>query len=317
MATREEVTAIARAAALAITKHLEKVYDPPAGVRLVGVAPRPPSPEAYAELREKVEERRTRGVLPGMRLRLLRPEDIEKIWELHDKGMTYYQIAGSIGRNRSTVRTVILRGRREPLRKAVTSERLDEIVGFRKLGYSPPEIAKRLGYTNSHIHWLLNQAGETIDIGKEIDRLRVELKDVTKHLSAPASAEKLKKAGDQLERIAKAAGTYIEILPHPTPWNLALALEGIESRAAHAEEVARTGAWCLKQKEKSYTTQEVLADRWEERERPHTPRQKSRLAWCGERTRDCALGYIEDRPGYDVEILRVIDEADELFEELG
>jgi len=88
-------------------------------------------------------------------------------------------------------------------------------------------------------------------------------------------------------------------------------------RAAFAEEVLRTGVWCLNAEERSSEVREVpIAGGLREIEVEHTPEQKALLKTCGESARDAALGYIENRPGYETKAAQHLAILEEMMKEV-
>jgi len=286
--------------------------NPPA-VRLVGIAPRPPRPPEVIEREEEKLERRRRGLRPGTHIELLAPEEEARIHELRAQGLTFLEIAKRIGRSKTAVWRTIHRGR-PPLRRAITPERLQEVVRLRRLGLSWGEIGPRLGISRIHVGYLLHRAGERIDPREAGTDLQVRLLTVSDTLRPPAAIAQLAAAANKLQDIYEDAALLLEIAPRipyvgPQPYDIGF-------RAVLAEEVLRTGIWCMEQKVRGYWTTEVLvAGRTEERRVEMTAEHRELLGSCGEAARDAGRGIIEDLPGYETKSAQILFLVEEMMEE--
>lgn len=292
--------------------------NPPA-VRLVGVSPRLPTPEEALEREEEKLERRRRGLKPGAHIRApLEWEQIERIQEFKAEGLTFRQIAERMKLPFSTAYKAYVRGR-PPLKRAITPERLKEVVDLRRQRLTLEEIGRRIGKTKMHVHYLLHRAGERIDPVKAAEDLNKEMLVATEILRTPDTIPQLAEAADKLQEVTEDAALLLEITPHipmipeyfPShPYQLGF-------RAAFAEEVLRTGAWCLEQKQKSYEIRDVpAAGRLRELKVEHTPEHKELLKTCGESAREAALGYLENKPGYETKAAQHMAIVEEMMEEV-
>lgn len=196
-------------------------------------------------------------------------------------------IADRMGRGLTTIWHVLHREIRPPVFRPVTPERLEEVVGLRRLGLTLEAIGRKLGYTKQHVLWLLHQAGERLDIGVEAEKLNNRLYAVSQGLRPPLTIAKLTSAALTTETIADEAPVLLSIVPKTLPAEEELALRfqlhSIISRALLAEEMLLTGVWCL-----------------QEAEMPAPPRilPADRLRVCGQEAGKHARGTIEGWPGY-------------------
>ncbi len=253
-----------------------------------------PPPETAA-----VEERRRRGLPPGTRIELITPEEAARIRELRDQGLNYREISERTGRSMAAVWRIINQGF-PALRRAITPQRLQEVTTLRRLGLTLEEVGKRLGITRSMVLNLLYRAGERLDLTEEVQRVRRSLSAVSDSLGPAATLDKLRNAADRLRDIADDAALLLEIMPQEVaePMEYPFDLGWVHSRALLAEEVLRTGTWCLlRQREETL------------------PRVRQRLRACAEASRDAAVGIIENWEGYATKATQVIFEVEEMMEE--
>ncbi len=253
-----------------------------------------PPPETAA-----VEARRRRGLPPGTRIELITPEEAARIRELRDQGLNYREISERTGRSMAAVWRIINQGF-PALRRAITPQRLQEVTTLRRLGLTLEEVGKRLGITRSMVLNLLYRVGERLDLTAEAQRVRRSLSAVSDSLGPAATLDKLRNAADRLRDIADDAALLLEIMPQEVaePMEYPFDLGWIHGRALMAEEVLRTGTWCLlRQREETL------------------PRVRQRLRACAEASRDAAVGIIENWEGYATKATQVIFEVEEMMEE--
>jgi len=303
---------------------LEECAADPPGVVLRGVGGRPPRPEQLVESREEKIERRRRGLKPGTPLELVSPEEHDRIIESYDRlrslgyGHTesMKMVADRLNRAVTTVLSHVLRGR-PPKRRAITPERLEEITNLRRQGLSKAEIARRLGLTREYVGYLLHKAGEKVNVAEHAEELHKRMMEIAERLSTPDNIPQLKESAEKLYQVADDAALLLEItrkiplLPEyfPShPYQLGF-------RSILAAEVLETGVWCLEEKEKSYSMREYLVDGWKERPSPHTPEEKKLLRSCGESAREAAVGYLQNKPGYESKMAQHMAIVEELVEE--
>lgn len=273
-------------------------------VRLVGVGERPPPPwvSPEEEVRMRVHRERLREVLAFRRPYEPVDDEAQKlIIEVYDegRGLKMWQIAEQFGIGRTAVHRAIHRGR-SPLRKAITKERLQDVVSMRRLGLSVTEIAKRLKVSREFVYYLLHRAGEYVDFQEATRELARELLAISDRLRPPVSVPKLSKAADEAWDIADSVVLHLDIMPAdlPAPW--VGDLHFIHTRAQWAEDVLRNGAWCLAQMPK-----EPL------------PVVRERLGVCGEAAREVAVDTIENKESWETKVMTAIFEANHMMKEVG
>jgi len=325
--TKEEIKQIAIRAAAGV---IERAYstkstfnphtpsgtltDPPA-IELVGVARRPPTPEQALEWEEEKMERRRLGLKPGPRIRApLEWAQIERIKELKARGWTFSQIADHMKLPKPTVWHAFHRGR-PPLIRAITPERLQEVLDLRRQGLTLEEIGRRIGKTKQYVLYLLHRAGERIDPVKAAEDLHHKMLAVADILATPDTVPQLTEAAERLEEVSEDASLLLEITPKipmlpeyfPShPYQLGF-------RAWWAAEVLRTGAWCLEKKQKSF---DIIDIHGEEYKVKHVPEQKELLKTCGVSAADAALGYLQNKPGYETKMAQHMAIVEEMMEEV-
>ncbi|NVM21748.1 MAG: DUF192 domain-containing protein [Desulfobacterales bacterium] len=290
----------------------ETTQNPPA-VRLVGIAPKPPRPGELVEREEAKLERRRRGLRPGTHIELLTPEEHARILQLRAQGLSLSQIAARVGRSQSAVYRTIQRGRL-PLRRALTSERLQEVTSLRRKGLSAIAIGRELGITRRHVYWLLHRAGERVDLRGTAEELQRKLLAVNDILRAPATIPKMEDAANKLRDIFDDAELILQITPRipyvgyagPQPYDIGF-------KAGLAEEVLRTGIWCMERRQKGYEARKIPGVDMREVEIP--PRQKEVLGMCGEAAREAAQGTIRDEPGYETKSAQILAIVEEMMRE--
>ena len=271
---------------------------------------------------ERSETPRRRRLPPGVRLELITPEEEGHIREYHAQGLVYRQIAERMGRSVSTVYRTIHRGG-PPQRRAITPQRIQESMGLRRMGLTLEEIGRKLGLSKTTIAYVLRRAGEQLDLAAEAERLRRELLAVGDRLRPPATLSKLENGADQLREIGDEARGLIEIKPPEVSEALGTVLSEVHSVALLAEEILRTGAWCLRASEmEELPPFPPLPD--EHPGRPMgmpgkpikvTPLYRQELKACAEASRDSARGWIEGREGYEVKAAAAIFEGEKLITE--
>jgi len=288
-------------------------------ITLVGIARRPPRPEEILEREEEKVERRRQGLKPGAHISpVLTWEQIEQIRQLKAEGLTTRQIAERLKLGLTTVWRAYHR-KHLPLHRAITPQRLQEVVQLRRQGLTYEEIGRRTGNTRFYACYLVHRAGERIDPLKAAEDLQKRMVAVTDILRVPDTIPQLTEAADKLQEISEDAALLLEITPiipmlpeyFPShPYQLGF-------RATLTEEVLRTGAWCLEQKEKSYDIREVpAAGRKMRYTMPHTPEHKALLKTCAESAADVAVGYLDNKPGYETKAAQHMAIIEEMMEEV-
>lgn len=205
------------------------------------------------------------------------------------------------------------------MRRAITAERLREVVELRRQKVTAIEIARRIGSTREYVYYLLHRAGERIDPRDAAEGLQKRVETVTESLIALDNIPQLTKAADMLEEIADDAALLLEITRH-----IPLLPEYFPShpiqiglRASFAEEVLRSGAWCLEEKQKSRDIVDVLvAGRLKEFTVEHVPAQKELFKICGESAKEAAIGYLENKPGYETKATEHMSIVEEMMGEV-
>ena len=289
--------------------------DPPA-VELLGVARRPPRPGEALEREEEKMERRRRGLQPGAYRRPpLEWEQIERIQELKASGLKFSEIADRLKLPMTTVWKAYHRGR-PPLIREITTQRIQEVRDLRRQGLTLEQIGYRIGKTKQHVLYLLHRAGEMVNVAKAAEDLQDRMLRVSDILATPDTVPQLTEAADKLQDISEDAALLLEIT-HKIP----LLPEYFPShpfqigfRASWAEEVLRTGAWCLEQKQKSYDIVDI--PRLGERKVPHTSEHKELLKTCGGSAADAAAGYLQNKPGYETKMAQHVAIVEEMMEEV-
>ncbi len=283
----------------------------PTVVRLVGIAPRPPPPWKAVESEEEKLERRRGGLQLGTRLHPpLTLEEQVRIRELRAQGLSLGEIATRTGRSMTSVFNAVHR-ERPPLIRAITSERLEKVMDLRRKGLTLERIGQEIGVTKQHALYLLHRAGERVDVRKTAEDLQERLLAVNDILRAPATIPKLGDAANKLRDIYDDAELLLQITPRipylgPQPY-------AIGFKAALAEEVLRTGVWCLNRRQRGYETRRVPGVDMREVEIP--PKRKELLGMCGESARDAAQGTISDLPGYETKTAQFLWLLNEMMEE--
>lgn len=313
MGTREEVATVAKAAALAVLKHLDR--NP--RVKLVGVR-RPLRPEEILEREEEKIERRKHGLKPGAHIRPpLTWEEKQKVQELKARGFSISEIAKGMGLAKTTVWNAYHQTH-PPLRRAITTERLEEVKDLRRQGLSYAEIGRRIGHTRWYVRYLFHRAGEKIDLEKAAKDLHKSMMETAEATRRTVTVDEISSAAERLREIGEDAQLLLEISPkvplmpeyYPEhPYNVGF-------RATWAEEVLRTGVWCDQQREQSYDIKELKLDRVEEREVTHTAEKKKLLATCTETAKEVATGYLENKPGYEAKMAQIAAITEEMMEEV-
>jgi orotate phosphoribosyltransferase-like protein len=291
----EDIERIARRAAEEVVSRLRgnpstgpdnNGSNPP--VRLVGVGPPVPRPGRGGPIEERP---RRPAPAPSRRYEFVPPEEEARILQLREQGLTFRQIAERMNRSLSVVWRTINR-EHPPLRRAVTPQRQQDAMLLRRMGLTLEEIGSRLRLTPTMARYILHRGGERVDLVEAAQRLNRRMWAVSGSLDAPATHDRLGDGARRLRNIADDAALIVEITPEEVPEPLRdypYEIGWLHSRALLAEEVLRTGLWCLLREP-----------------REPLPEPRERLRACAEAARDSARGVIEGWEGYEVKAGQVV-----------